>query len=167
MGLGDLFFYHIHRLGKRQALKRQLIKYHKKYELDETFEIIHEGISLYGEGSIAIGENSYLGANTMIQAVEGFSVKIGKNCRVGSNVRIFTLTAVADQDFNNFHSLENKRGNVAIGDAVWLGANVVILPGVAIGENAVVGANAVVVRDVPPRAIVGGVPAKLIRMKTF
>ena len=52
-----------------------------------------------------------------------------------------------------------------IGSDVWLGANVVVVPGVRIGDGAVVGANAVVTRDVPPMAIVAGVPARLLRYR--
>ncbi len=54
---------------------------------------------------------------------------------------------------------------IAIGDDVWIGANAVVLPGVTIGAGAVVAAGAVVHRDVPPRAIVGGVPARIIRFR--
>ncbi|MCS0498042.1 acyltransferase [Protaetiibacter mangrovi] len=52
---------------------------------------------------------------------------------------------------------------VRICRGAWLGQNVVVLPGVTIGENAVVGANSVVREDVPPRAVVAGVPARVIR----
>ena len=55
---------------------------------------------------------------------------------------------------------------VIIGDDVWIGGRVIILPGVTIGNGAIVGAGAVVTRDVPEYAIVGGVPAKVIKMRT-
>ena len=54
---------------------------------------------------------------------------------------------------------------IKIGNDVWIGANAVILDGVAIGDGAIIGAGAVVNKDVPPYAIVGGVPAKIIRYR--
>ena len=56
-------------------------------------------------------------------------------------------------------------GETRIGNDVWIGQNVVILPGVTVGDGAIVGANAVVTRDVPPYAMVGGTPARVIRLR--
>lgn len=62
--------------------------------------------------------------------------------------------------------LEDRTGRPVIGNGVELGCGVVVLGRVVIGEDAVVGANAVVIKSVPPLAVVGGVPAKLIRLRT-
>lgn len=58
-----------------------------------------------------------------------------------------------------------RPGGVTIGNDVWVGHAAIILPGVSIGHGAVVGAGAVVTRDVPPYTIVGGIPAKTIRLR--
>ncbi len=57
----------------------------------------------------------------------------------------------------------DNKGDIALGNDVWIGYEAVILAGVTIGDGAIIGARAVVTRDVPPYAIVGGVPARLIR----
>ncbi len=61
-------------------------------------------------------------------------------------------------------SWDNK-GNIVIGNDVWIGYDAVILSGVKIGDGAIIGARAVVTKDVPPYAIVGGIPAKVIRKR--
>jgi serine O-acetyltransferase len=62
--------------------------------------------------------------------------------------------------------LDDRTGRPVIGNGVELGCGVVVLGRVVVGEDAVVGANAVVIKSVPPLAVVGGVPAKLIRLRT-
>ena len=59
----------------------------------------------------------------------------------------------------------DNKGDIVIGNDVWIGYEAVIMAGVTIGDGAIVGARAVVTKDVPPYAIVGGVPAKLIRKR--
>ncbi len=57
------------------------------------------------------------------------------------------------------------KGDTIVGNDVWIGQNVTVLPGVHIGDGAIIGANSVVTKDVPPYAIVGGNPAKLLRKR--
>ena len=59
----------------------------------------------------------------------------------------------------------HERGDITIGNDVWIAAHVCVLPGVTIGDGAVCGAGAVVTKDVPPYSVVAGVPAKIIKMR--
>ena len=133
--------------------------------IHNTFYFDGEGILMYGDGNISIDENTYIGRLSRIQVAKGFSVIIGKNCKIGPHFQVWTQSNNVDCDFSNNSKILTKYGNIIIGDAVWIGTNVVISPGVKIGNNCVIGAYSVVTTDVPDFAIVGGVPAKLIRYK--
>ena len=137
--------------------------YRRKYNIDSTFVFNGEGTLFYGDGSIDIKQNSYVGRFSLIQVSKGYKVQIGANCRIGPFFKIWTQSGDADSNFNEI--VIPKLGDVIIEDAVWIGANVLISSGVKVGRNSIVGANSVVTSDVPDYAIVGGIPAKLIRYK--
>lgn len=139
-------------------------KLRKRFSIHPTFRFNGSGINFYGKGKLYIQENTYVGELTKIQIAEGYKVEIGSNCMISHNVRIYTSSANPDYDFSK-KPIPDKHGNVIIGNYVWIGANVFINPGITIGDNAVIGANSVVTKNVPPFAIYGGVPAKLIRYK--
>ncbi len=163
--LFKLFTYFVIRLSNLYY-KCLYKNYRYKYDINKTFIFNGKAIDFYGEGEISADCNSYIGSYSTIQAVKKYKVSIGKDCMISHNVRIYTSSAIADQNFS-LKPLKEKYGNVKIGDAVWIGANVFINPGITIGNNAIVGANSVLTKDVPDFAIVGGVPAKIIRMKTI
>ncbi len=113
--------------------------------------------------NVKIGDNSGLGINSQISS----GTMIGKNVMMGPEVIVYT----SNHEFSRTDIPMNEQGMqkikpVIIGDDVWIGGRVIILPGVTIGNGAIVGAGAVVTRDVPEYAIVGGVPAKVIKMRT-
>lgn len=76
------------------------------------------------------------------------------------------FTYVNEEKYSDFNYIDsNQRYTVAIGNDVWIGSSAKIMEGVTIGDGAVVAAGAIVTRDVPPYAIVGGIPAKIIKYR--
>lgn len=138
--------------------------YRKKYNIPSSFQFNGIDVRIYGEGQITFGDESYIGSYSTIQLSQDCLVHIGRKCMISHNVRMYTSTAVTDQNFTN-EDLMTKTGNIIIGDGVWIGANVFINPGIQIGDNAVVGANSVVTKDIPEFAIAAGLPAEIIRLK--
>ena len=125
-------------------------------EIDESFGLFPPFHTDCGKNT-KIGKRVFINAGCQFQDQGG--ITIGDDVLVGPQTIITTLNHDPDPE---------KRGGmfakpVVIGDKVWLGARVTICPGVTIGEGAIVGAGAVVTKDVPPRTVVAGVPAKVIK----
>lgn len=126
-------------------------------------ERLPDGVRLFPPFSTDCGLNTHLGRNVFINAGCRFQdqggIFIGDRTLIGHNAVITTIN----------HSLDvERRANmvpepVHIGSDVWFGANVTVLPGVNIGDGAVIAAGAVVAKDIPPRTVAAGVPAKVIK----
>lgn len=110
---------------------------------------------LIGPGALSIGEHSHVNPGCLIDYRGG--VEIG-SC-VSISHRVMLITGGHDVQSKEFCEI---RKPIKIGDYVWIGAGATVLQGVDVGEGAVVAAGAVVVNDVAPFTIVGGVPAKKI-----
>jgi acetyltransferase-like isoleucine patch superfamily enzyme len=93
------------------------------------------------------------------------TIAIGNDVLIGPSVIIHSANHNWDRSDVPIRRQGHTGKKVTIEDDVWLGARVTVLPGVTVGKGAVVGAGAVVTRDVPPYAVVGGVPAKPIRFR--
>ena len=100
-----------------------------------------------------------------MRVLGGGEVSFGNNFHSGENCRIITQNHNFDHGTAIPYDSTYIKKRITIEDNVWLGDSVIIVGNVTIGEGAIVGAGAVVTKDVPPGAIVGGNPAKLIRYR--
>ena len=115
-------------------------------------------------GRITMGDNVFLGDFSIISGDDG-EVVIGNNVLIASGVVIQAADHRIERTDIPIMDQGHVPGRIVIEDDVWIASNAVITSNVTIGKGAVVGAGAVVTRDVPPMAVVGGVPAKIIRMR--
>lgn len=114
-------------------------------------------------GDPDIGSGTWIGAFAVLDGSGG--LRIGAGCDIACGAHVYTHNTVRRCVTGRAYP-HVDRAPVTIGDRVFVGANAVVLMGVTIGDEAVVAAGAVVTVDVPPRTIVGGVPARPIGMVT-
>ena len=131
-------------------------------------ELLGQGDDAYIEPTFRCdyGYNIYLGTNFYANfdcvMLDVCPIHIGDNCMLAPGVHIYTATHPLDPEARNSGMEYGKP--VTIGHNVWIGGRAIINPGVTIGDNAVIASGAVVVKDVPANAVVGGNPAKIIKM---
>jgi acetyltransferase-like isoleucine patch superfamily enzyme len=114
---------------------------------------------------LLIGERTAILEFNNIRAGGG-RVEIGADCLISQYVTIVATNHLVDTTIPVRHApWDYTRTGITIGDGVWIGAGAAIMPGVRIGHGAVISAGAVVTHDVPERAIVAGVPAKVLRYR--
>jgi acetyltransferase-like isoleucine patch superfamily enzyme len=126
-------------------------------EVDPTFSLIPPFFADYGL-SITIGHNVFINHGCMFMG-HG-AITIGDDVMIAPRVNLITTGHPVDPETRKSVTV----APVTVGTNVWIGAAATVLPGVTIGRDAVVAAGAVVTRDVPPRSMVAGVPAKVIKL---
>jgi len=108
---------------------------------------------------LRIGARTFVNYN--LTALDVADITIGDDCQIGPNVHLLTPTHPTDPQRRR-DKLEAAQP-ITIGDNVWLGGGVIVLPGVRIGDHSVIGAGSVVSRDVPARSVAVGNPARVVR----
>ncbi|WP_447035646.1 CatB-related O-acetyltransferase [Vibrio alginolyticus] len=138
---------------------------------------IEEKVTIYKStilGNVSIGSNTYICGPNVFICSKVNRIKIGKYCSIARNVNIqeydhrinmFSTSFSALRTKYNESELVQSKGEVEIGNDVWIGANSTILSGIKIGNGAVVAAGSVVTKNVPPYAVVGGNPAEVIKYR--
>ena len=131
---------------------------------------VGQNCSFSGVENISIGDNSSLGSGTRILTTRA-KVSIGKEVMFGPAVTIVSGDHRIDvigkymREITDAEKRPEDDLDVVIEDDVWVGTGAIILKGVTVGRGAVVAAGALVTKDVPPYAIAGGVPARVIKMR--
>ena len=126
-------------------------------EIDDTFRLFPPFYTDFGK-NISIGKDVFINSGCHFQDQGG--IEIGDGALIGHNVVLATI----NHDLNPKKNRKNHYAPIKIGTHVWIGSNATILPGVTIGDHAVLAVGAVVTRDVPAMTVVGGVPAKVLKV---
>lgn len=123
---------------------------------------IRAGIDIWWPRNIAIGR-SCLNENLFFNGYGG--ITIGDYCLIGRGTSFFSGGHTFDRTDNLIIEQPLTAAPIVVGDDVYFGLNCTVLGGVTIGSGAVIGAGSVVIDDVPPLAIVAGIPARLLRYR--
>jgi len=145
------------KIGRRWVIKMLDTKAGAKIEIGQHCRM-EDDVKLitFDTGKIEIADDCFMGWGCIVSAQE--QVIVGKGTAIAEYVSIRDHNHEAGQ--GAVHLSPMQVSPVKIGEHVWIGAKVTIVAGVSIGDGAIVGANAVVTHDIPPGAVVGGVPAK-------
>jgi len=143
----------------------------KKYSIGKKFHS-GRGVFLWAKNSITIGNNFYIGRYSQIEC----DTEIGHNVIFGNYValvgkfdhhfqQIGTPTRLASQIRDKDYDWKGLNSKIIIEDDVWIGYGSIIMSGITIGKGSIIAAGSVVTKNVIPYSIVGGNPAKIIKMR--
>jgi acetyltransferase-like isoleucine patch superfamily enzyme len=134
-------------------------------ELGERVHVHRDTIIQTGSGgSVTLGARTTIQPRCQFSAYQG-SIHIGSDVQVAPNCAFYPYNHGMAPDVPMVKQPLQSKGGITIEDGAWLGVGVIVLDGVRIGKGAVIGAGSLVTHDVPDNAIVGGVPAQIIRMR--
>ncbi|MDO5571046.1 MAG: sugar O-acetyltransferase [Bacteroidales bacterium] len=155
--VADRLFEYNCQLKRSQEKEKEII-------LKEIFKSTKEKVTILSPfncdfGNISVGENFF--ANYNLTILDEAEVIFGDNAFIGPNVSIYTIIHHYDPILRNKGIM--KALPVIIGNNVWIGGNVIIMPGVTIGDNCVIGAGSIVTKDIPSNTMAFGNPCKVVK----
>ena len=136
--------------------KRRLGAYGRRFHLALN-------VAIFSPHFVSFGDDCAVNEFVHILGIGG--VTVGNGVWISNHASLITETHPADVEFIGDHPPATAA--IVIDDHAWIGSHAVIMPGVTLGRSCIVGAGSVVTKDVPPYAIVAGVPAKLLRYKSI
>lgn len=142
------------------------------HDPDGSQQILRDLLGEMGEGAhvraplrVDYGTRLHIGAGTFVNyglvALDVVDIRIGRNCQLATNIQL--LTPIHPLEAQPRRDGWEAAQPITIEDNVWIGGGAIVCPGVTIGADSVIGAGSVVTRDVPPRSLAVGSPAKVIR----
>ena len=153
----DLYFTFNHTAPKEKALREDILK-KLLPKMGERVTILSPFYTDYGY-NCNIGSDCFINHNAYL--MDCAPITLGSHCFIGPNCGMYTAIHATIAEERNL-GLE-KALPITVGDNVWMGGDVTILPGVTIGGNTIIGAGSVVIEEVPPNCTVVGVPGRIVK----
>lgn len=148
--------------SRRSRFAKWLRRFWAKRVVESCGKNVNIERNAFFTAGLSIGDNSGIGIDCEINGC----VKIGNDVMMGPEVVIYTSGHKFERtDIPMWQQGSTEVRPVRIGNDVWIGRRVIIMPGVTVGDGAIIGAGAIVTKDVPAYCIVGGVPAKVIKRR--
>lgn len=153
------------KLGQDVILERGILVFHpENIELGDNVYVGHQTIlKAYYKNKMTIGSGTWIGQQCFFHSAGGLT--IGENVGIGSGVKIITSSHIEEGRLKPIYHSQMKFSPVIIEDDADIGLGAIVLAGIKIGRGAQVGAGAVVTKNVKPYSIVVGIPAKYLRMR--
>jgi len=160
------------RLGRRVSIKNAKLDAQQGMITLGDHVWLNQGVEINALHHVSVGKGTTLQRNVTING----DVRIGEECLLAPNIFVSSTSHVHDylpgvrireqeRKISREAFLQHYNKPIVIGDDVWLGANVVLMPGVIIGSHVVIGANSVVNIDIPSGTIAAGVPVRIIKKR--
>jgi len=111
--------------------------------------------------NLIVGEKTIINAGLNVYNTNDCVVEIGSYCDIAANVSLITASGALMSELKDIPDVKNnyfKEGKIIIEDHVWIGANVIVFPGITIGRKSIIGAGSIINKNIPPNSVVKGQP---------